>query len=275
MPLYAQVLRNPPAVVGAEPEALPPYRTVRPQSTAELNASIKRMHESVKKLQQADLSPAQKQAALDELIRDHDYILRQHDTWLDWQKPQTVDSASLLLEKMVFQEAVEIAPTEQSSEQVLRNAPQHLELDPNQPQVKVYEPPLLAPADPPRDPAQSKSTGNESESGATDVAATAKSSAPVGDKPGVDADQKTVDIDKKVQVAVLADDQATTDLHDDNTVLRDVTNDKGELVFFEKLHLWAGGAIQLDAYVGDGLFTLGGGGDTESKSYIMPSPRRI
>jgi phosphate-selective porin len=227
------------------------------------------MHESVKALQQADLNPEQKQAALDELIRDHEYILRQHDTWVDWQKPQTIDTASLLLQKVVFQEAVDIAPTEQSREQVLRNAPRHLELDPNQPQVaKEYEPPLLAPVEPPVEQAQPHSTAEPSASGATEAGATAKPSVPVSDKPEVDADQKTVDIDKKVQVAVLADDQATTDLHDDNTVLRNITNDKGELVFFGKLHLWAGGALQLDAYVGDGLFTLDDGGNTDSKSYI-------
>lgn len=269
MPLHAQVLRNESAAVGAEPEALPPYRVVRPQPTAELNATIKRMHESVKKLQKANLNPAQKQAALDELIRDHNYILRQHDTWIDWQKPQTVDSTSLLLEKMVFEEVADvIAPTEQSREHVLRNAPRHLDLDPNQPQVKTYEPPLLAPVAPPKEQAQSHSTVAQPGSGATDAVATAKPSAPVSEKPRVDTDQKTMDVGKTIKVATGTDDEATTDLHDDNTVLRDVTNDKGEVVFFGKLHLWLGGAIQLDAYVGDGLYTLAGGGDTDTQSYI-------
>ena len=174
IPLNAQVLTDPPVVVGAEPEALPPFRTLRPQPTAELNATVKRMHELVKKLQQADLSPTQKQAALDELIRDHDYILRQHDTWLDWQQPQTVDSASLLLEHMVFQEVVELAPTEQSREQALRNAPQHLELDPNEPRTTgVYQPPLLTPVAPPGEqaPVQAQSTVEQSEPAATAVGA--------------------------------------------------------------------------------------------------------
>ncbi|HDY82853.1 MAG TPA: hypothetical protein ENH48_07845 [Halieaceae bacterium] len=269
-PLHAQIPSNPPATVGAEPEALAPYTPVRPQPTAELNATIKRMHESVKKLQQADLSPAQKQAALDELIRDYHYILRQHDTWLDWQKPQTVDSASLLLEKMVFQEVADVAPTEKSREQALRDAPQHLELelDPNQPQVKTYVPPLLAPVAPPKKQAQSHSPVTQPEPGATDTVAIAKSSAPVTEKPTVDTGQKTLDIGKDIKVAAGTDNKATTDLHDDNTVLRDVTNDKGELVFFGKLHLWLGGAIQLDAYVGDDLYTLDEGGDTDTDSYI-------
>ena len=152
MPLHAQLLRNPPSAVGAAPEKLPPYRAVRPQPTAELNATIKRMQGLIKELQQADLSPEQKQVDLDELIKDHNYMLRQHDTWLDWRQPQTVDSATLLLEKMIFQEAADLAPTEQSREQVLENAPQHLELAPDEQQTaKTYEPPLAAPVAAPVD----------------------------------------------------------------------------------------------------------------------------
>ena len=51
-------------------------------------------------------------------------------------------------------------------------------------------------------------------------------------------------------------------------MLRDVRDDKGELLFFGKVRLWIGGAIQLDSYWGDGLFTLNGGGDWDSESYI-------
>jgi phosphate-selective porin OprO/OprP len=47
-----------------------------------------------------------------------------------------------------------------------------------------------------------------------------------------------------------------------------VRDDKGELVFFGKVHLWVGGAIQLDAYRGDGLFNVDEDGDWDSTSYI-------
>ena len=101
MPVQAQVLRD-----AANDPNTPAYGDVRPQNTAQLRARIKRMQELVRELQQGDLSPAQQQAALDEMIRDREYILRQHNTWLDWQKPQTVDSAALLLEKMIFQQNI-------------------------------------------------------------------------------------------------------------------------------------------------------------------------
>jgi phosphate-selective porin len=267
--LHAQVLRS------AEHDPNEPvYGDIRPQPSTELQAKITRMHELVRELQQADLSPEQKQAELDELIKDHDYILRQHDTWLDWQKPQTVDSASLLLEKMVFEEALDIAPTAQSREQVLHNVPQHLELDPNEPQVStVYEPPLLAPMAQSQQPAPDAATSTPQDTKAavpevTRAGDTNKSTPATGDEPDVATSQKTVSVGKKVDVAVLADDQVTASMHDDNTVLRDVRNDKGELVLFGKVRLWVGGALQLDAYRGDGLFTLGEVGGTDSNAYI-------
>ena len=266
--LHAQVLRS------AEHDPNEPvYGDVRPQPSAALQAKIVRMQELVRELQQSELGPTEKQAALDELIRDHDAILRQHATWLDWQQPQTIDSASLLLEKMIFEEAAAIAPTGQSREQVLRNAPQHLELDPNEPQAaKVYEPPLLAPLNPSGEQVQAQSTKQQtvepSESVAPETGDATQPSPAVTDKADARDQQKTVDIGKTAHVSVLADDQATADLHDDNTVLRDIKNDRGELVLFGKIHLWAGSAVQLDAYYGEGLFTYDEGGGSDSKSYI-------
>jgi hypothetical protein len=258
---YAQVLKS-----AENDPGQPPYSDVRPQPSPELEKTIERMQELVRELQQGDLSPAQQQAALDELIRDREHILRQHSTWLDWQKPQTVDSASALLERMIFQEAADIAPTAQTREQVLRNAPQHLELDPNEPQAaKAYEPPLLAPVNPPGEQVQPQSTGQQTVEPSGDAA---KSSPAVTDKADDGDHQKTVNIGKKVHVSVLANDQATVDLHDDNTVLRDLKNDRGELVLFGKMHLWAGGAVQLDAYFGEGLFTYDEGGGSDSNFYI-------
>ena len=264
--LHAQVLRS------AEHDPNEPvYGDVRPQPSTELQAKIKRMQELVRELQQSELGPTEKQAALDELIRDHDAILRQHATWIDWQQPQTIDSASLLLEKMIFEEAAAIAPTGQSREQVLRNAPQHLALDPNEPQAsKIYEPPLLAPVNPPGE--QARSTGQQtvepSESVAPETGDAALPSPAVTDKADTRDQQTTIDIGKTAHVSVLADDQATSNLHDDDTVLRDIKNDRGELVLFGKMHLWAGGAVQVDAYYGEGLFTYDEGGGSDSKSYI-------
>jgi phosphate-selective porin len=262
---YAQVLRN----AEHDPGQMP-YSDVRSQPTPELENTIEQMLELVRELQQGDLSPAQQQAALDELIRDREYILHQHNTWLDWQKPQTVDSAALLLEKMIFEEATDIAPTVQSRQQVLRNAPQRLDLDPNQPQ---YEPPLL---DSVKAAEESVATSPQSTSpvSAADTTGVAEDSQPVPTPlPAASSEYKDkkarqVSVSKNVKVAVLADDRTTIDMHADDTILRDVKDQKGEQVLFGRIHLWAGGAVQLDAYLGDGLFTIDEDGDTDSKSYI-------
>lgn len=71
-----------------------------------------------------------------------------------------------------------------------------------------------------------------------------------------------------IKAAVLADDKATTDMHEDNVVQRDVTDADGQLLLFGKLRLWVGGAVQLDAYTSEGLYTWGDGGQSNTDSYI-------
>ena len=271
-PLHAQ-----PLISEANDPNTPAYGEVRPQPSSQLRATLKRMQQLLAELRQSALSPAQRQAALDELIRDHNEILSQHNTWLDWQKPQTVDSTALLLEKMIFEIAAEdIAPNEQTREQVQRNAPAHLELDPNEPEV--YEPPLLMPVEPHKGRAQvpvetqaGQGTNLTAEPSDVEMPQSAAQTAPapaVKEEPGANADQKTVSVSKDAQVAVLADNKTTVSMQDDNSVLRDVRNDKGQLVLFGKVRLWVGGALQLDAYTGEGLFTLDDGGNSDSDSYV-------
>ena len=252
----------------------PPYAEVRPQPSPQLQATVERMQQLVAELRQSDLSPAQKQASLDELIRNHNEILRQHNTWLDWQKPQTVDSVALLLERMVFEIAAEdIAPNEQSREQVLRNAPAHLELGPQA--QEAYEPPLLKPvvANKGRVQLPDETQPGQGTNAATEPSqpqtVTTTAPAPAAEEaPAESADQKTVSVSKDAQVAVLADNKTTVSMQDDNSVLRDVRNNKGQLVLFGKVRLWVGGAVQLEAYNGEGLFTVAEGGNSESESYV-------
>lgn len=263
-PLHAQ-----PLLSEANDPNTPPYSEVRPQPTPQLQATVKKLQQLVAELRQSDLSPAQRQAALDELIRDHNEILNQHNTWLDWQKPQTVNSAALLLESMVFEIAAEdIAPDKQSREQVLRNAPAHLELAPKE--QEVYEPPLLKPVVPNRGQAQlpDETQSGPSEPELTQTAAEITPAPAAKEEPAVSADQKTVSVSEDAQVAVLADNKATARMQDDNSVLRDVRNGKGQLVLFGKVRLWAGGAVQLDTYTGKGLFTIDDGGNSDSDTYV-------
>ena len=51
--------------------------------------------------------------------------------------------------------------------------------------------------------------------------------------------------EENVSVAALLDDQATNDMHDDTTLLRNVSvlEDQTGLVFFDALRIWLGGAV--------------------------------
>jgi len=279
-PLQAQVLRS----AQNDPNE-PGYQGIRPQITPELRATVKGMQALILELRQGDLDPARQQAALDELIRGNEFILRQHPTWLDWQQPQTVDSAALLLERMIFEAAAELAPTPESRVQVLENAPPELDLKADEAAVvETYDPPLLLPIVVTAKTAQNTQTQQVSSStdkttepenpdkgagdlntGSTSIAA--QSPGPTQDEAG--GEDAVADVPgTAVKAAVLADDKATTDMHEDNAVLRGVTDADGQLVLFGKLRLWAGGAVQLDGYSGNDLYTLGSNDDSESGTNI-------
>jgi phosphate-selective porin len=276
-PLHAQVSLDPaPEEAGTAPTATPLiFRNVPPeteehgvnlQNQSDMDAVIHRMRELLRELAQASMPPDKKQAALDELIRDNHYILSKHRTWLDWQQPQTVESASLLLEQMIFEIAADVAPTEQSREQVLENAPKHLGLAPEKPGAdEHFEPPLLEPVTVSAKRKQADlPTAQETKH--KDASAPALKTAAINAKPP-EPEQKGDD-DDTPKVAVLVDDKATSDLHDDNTVLRDVAGKDGDLVLFGALHLWIGGALQYDVYQGEGLFTHAEGGNSDTDHYL-------
>jgi phosphate-selective porin OprO/OprP len=50
--------------------------------------------------------------------------------------------------------------------------------------------------------------------------------------------------------------------------LRDVEGDDGSLVLFDALHVWIGGAVQLDAYSYEDLFSARAGGASEEDTFI-------
>ena len=152
---------------------------------------------------------------------------------------------------------------------MLQSAPAHLELDPkSSPAPEQYNPPLLDPAARREDKSKDhQKTGSQESIAGTSVQPEKEAVITATPVPPATLEQSD-DNSEKPKVAVLADDKATSDLHDDNTVLRDVRGKNGDLVLFGKLHLWLGGAGQVDGYAGDGLFTLGEDGDSASETYV-------
>lgn len=70
------------------------------------------------------------------------------------------------------------------------------------------------------------------------------------------------------QVAAMLDPDTTSSMHDDTTILRNVSRleDRTGVMFFNALRLWVGGAVQYDYFNFDGIYrhTEGGEGDEGS-----------
>ena len=64
-------------------------------------------------------------------------------------------------------------------------------------------------------------------------------------------------------VATLLDTDTTNEMHDDSTLLRNVSvlEDETGVEFFNALRIWVGGAIQYDYYNFDGIYSNGGQGE--------------
>ncbi|MEH6570680.1 MAG: porin [Halioglobus sp.] len=77
------------------------------------------------------------------------------------------------------------------------------------------------------------------------------------------AESQDAETGDNTNVAALLDDKTTNNMHDDSTILRNVSvlGDQTGLVFFDALRIWLGGAVQYDYYNFDGIYNHSGGGD--------------
>ena len=80
-------------------------------------------------------------------------------------------------------------------------------------------------------------------------------------RDGESEDRDTTGTEPSVQA--MLEDEVTAKLHDDTTLLRNVTvlKDETGLVFFDALRIWVGGAVQYDYYNFDGIFHHTGDGE--------------
>ena len=153
------------------------------------------------------------------------------------------------LERLIYEAALEAAPDEASRESLSAGP-----LEQSEPQTR--QPVLIAP----RSTREKITLTPHAEQSPTRAHIDDKSpdNAAQPKNPTAPAD----DAEKAVQVAVLANEKTTLEMHDDVSILRDVESESGELVLFDALHVWAGGAVQLDAYGYDDLFNAKQGGDS-------------
>ena len=85
---------------------------------------------------------------------------------------------------------------------------------------------------------------------------------PTTDEPILIADESDA------QVATMLDPATTSSMHDDTTILRNVSKleDRTGVMFFNALRLWVGGAVQYDYFNFDGIYRHSDGGEGDEGS---------
>lgn len=212
------------------------------------------LRETLVEIDQSDDPLIEKERRKTQLRADNSELFRSIGPELEG--PLEVYLRTLKAERRFYQSAAEEAPDDESRQRLLNNAPSDLGLPQDtQPltEVRVVSERLAVPtaktesSDPDHslEPVDTSTLPNEIE---TPAPVTADST------------------ETEVKVEVLADAQVTSEMHDDTTILRDVTEDASGLTLFDGLHVWAGGSIAIEHIHVEGLLNNQSGGDGDSST---------
>ena len=266
----AQPLRKPapePSAPVADQQAPPVPLIFRNASGGEetlpdVQAIVRRLQEEMRSIAQSSLSAVEKQQALLQALDDNVHVFEAQGM----PRPASVDAAINRLELMIYEQAVTVSPDDATRKRVLADAPAHLELiEPLQPILiarKKYRQNIVLTRD-----AEAAGVTPWWRDARVDTEALELSEVEESPEPPVESEKKDKAAEP-VKVEFLADEAVTVEMHDDTTVLRDVEGDDGALVLFDALHVWIGGAVQIDAYSYDDLFSAGDGGASTDDTFI-------
>jgi phosphate-selective porin OprO/OprP len=234
---------------------------IYPESDTATAIAIDRMHKKLREVAQSSISAAEKQAAYQRLLDEEAEALGQLGSEHGVEQPRTVNDVVNLMELMFYEQGLAVSPDEKTQQRLMENAPAHVELEPLQPILiapRHLRHKIVVTAD-------AEESGVEPWWRNARVDKEALQLNEVVESPDTPPKKEAQD---KVTVKVLADEAVTTEMHDDTTVLRDVASDDGDLVLFDALHMWIGGAVQLDAYSFDNLFNGAAGGERKDDTFI-------
>jgi len=237
-----------------------------PAADTAVTTAIDRMHKKLRDVAQSSISAAEKQAAYQRLLDEEAEALGQLSTEHGVEQLRTVNDVVNLMELMFYQQGLAVSPDEKTRQRLMENAPAHLELEPLQPILiapRHMRKKIVVTAD-------AEAAGVEPwwHSARVDTEALELNEITETPEPPPKKAAEPEQEQEKVKVQVLADEAVTTEMHDDTTVLRDVESDSGDLVLFDALHMWIGGAVQLDAYSFDNLFNGAAGGERKDDTFI-------
>ena len=136
--ICAQPLRSPAgqADVGSSPDSeipliFPAAGNVPAQETVQ--EAVLRLREEMRAIAKSSKSAAERKAALDEMLTRNSRVLKNLSTEWDDNRPRSADEAAMLLEQMIFELALAIAPDKDTRSFVKDTAPAHMEFEPNRP----------------------------------------------------------------------------------------------------------------------------------------------
>jgi phosphate-selective porin len=232
------------------------------ESSAAVSTAIERMRARIRTVAQSSLTAAQKQAEYQRVLDHNTEELSNISSALGQDKPVTIDAVVKMLELMFYEEALSVAPDERTQNRVLENAPAHLEFEPLQPILiapRQHRKQIVVTRD-------AEAAGIEPWWRKARVNSEALELGEVVESPGPPVKQEATE--EKVKVEFGKDEAVTVEMHDDTTVLRDVEGEDGGLVLFDGLHVWIGGAVQLDAFSFDELFNASAGGESKDDTSV-------
>lgn len=254
-----------PALITAQPLRQPlifPEAATEPAAETEVEATITRMRNKLHDVARASISVAEKRAAYEKLLDEEEEALKQISIARGSDAPRTVEDVVQLMELMFYEVALESAQDKVTARRLQENAPAHLQLEPLQPI-------LIAPRHQRKEivvTRDAEATGVEPWWRHARVDTEALALGDIEESP--DPPVKQAPEEEKVKVEFAKDEAVTVEMHDDTTVLREVEGDDGDLVLFDALHLWVGGAVQLGAFTFDELFNASAGGQSKDGTSV-------
>lgn len=231
-----------------------------PLESLTVDEAVTRLRDEMREIADAALTEAEKREAFHELYERARSLGGASTEYQE--RPTTAEEAIARLERLFFEVALENAPDEESREQLLEGVPEHLRLEPVQPSTARRKPVFIL-----RDPVAEGNWWGNAKFDAEALALEEILESPEQEPPPPeDSEPEPEEKETAVAVEVLADEKTTVEMHDNATILREIASDDGDLVLFDALHFWAGGAVQYDAYNYSDLFNARNGGSSEDST---------
>lgn len=267
-PAFGQLLPSPAPPDPDQPRPLI-YRAAgeQPRPVASVDEAVERLRAEMRATAKESLTVAEREAQMRRLLEEH---RQQVQAWqAEHGAAGSVDLAIERLERAFFEEALKLAPDEESRRSALEHTPRRLHLERNQPILiapEIHRSSIVLTEDAAADQLPVpwwKTTRFDTEALALDEVPESPEKQLEPAQENLEAGESAA-TDGPVEVSVLADENVTVEMHDDSTILRTVSDERGDLVLFEGLNIWFGGAVQYDHVELDDLYVTGGGSDSNS-----------